>query len=468
MPTKRALRTVLAAAGAGLLLVSGSPAAAGTPGIGAVGAGDPYFPRQGNGGYRVEHYGLKIGYWPATHHLSGQVHIVGHATQLLARFDLDLRRSMRASSVRVNGVLAAWAQPPAEVQELVITPARPVQPGQRLVVDVRYGGTVQHVIDPDGSPDGFIVTSDGAMVANEPQGAPTWFPVNDTPRDKATYRVSVTVPRGLVAVSNGAFEGTSTSNGRTTWRWAIGKPISSYLVTATIGKFTVRRGTTRSGIPYFDAFDPAEQAAAMPVVSRLPRIVDFFSREYGPYPFGWTGAIVDHARFVGYALETATRPVFDRAPDVLTLAHELAHQWFGDDVTLRYWRDIWLNEGFAEFSSWLWDEHRGATTAHQHLQQLLSIPASATGIWLPPPGRPGGAAKIFSYSEYIRGAGTLQALREKVGSPTFFRIMRGWLRAHRYGNASVPEFTAYAAQVSHQRLGHLFYEWLYKRGKPGA
>jgi aminopeptidase N len=178
--------------------------------------------------------------------------------------------------------------------------------------------------------------------------------------------------------------------------------------------------------------------------------------------------IVDNAHFVGYALETATRPVFDRAPTIETLSHELAHQWFGDDVTLRRWRDIWLNEGFAEFSSWLWDEHRGAKTAAQHLADLMSIPASQTGEWLPPPGNPGSADRVFSASVYDRGAGTLEALRKKLGDRVFFRILRGWVRGHAYGNATVPQFTAYAQQVSHRDLTQFFQEWLYKRGKPTA
>ena len=466
MRTKRAYRTVVGLTGAALLAVGVLPALAGTSTVGTPGGGDPYFPLQGNGGYRIDHYGLLIDYRPATHHLAGRAHLVGHASKNLSRFDLDLRHDMQVQSVRVNGVPATFAQPPARSHELVITPATLVPAGHSLVMTVRYAGTAHDVTDPDGSPDGFILTRDGAFVANEPQGAPSWFPVNDIPTDKATYTVAVTVPRGLVAVSNGAFRGKSTTQGRTTWRWAISQPISSYLVTATIGTFTVRRGTTPSGIPYFDAFDPTERAAAIPVVRQLPQMIAFFSRKYGKYPFGSAGAIVDHARFVGYALETATRPLFDRAPDVLTLAHELAHQWYGDDVTLRRWRDIWLNEGFAEFSTWLWDEHRGVMTAHQHLRRLLGNPASATGVWNPPPANPGDAADIFAGSVYERGAGTLQALRQKLGDRMFFRIMRGWLRGHQYGNASVPQFTAYAASVSGRNLHHFFYEWLYKPGKP--
>src|SRR6185312_3338976 len=134
----------------------------------------------------------------------------------------------------------------------------------------------------------------------------------------------------------------------------------------------------------------------------------------GPYPFDSAGAIVDDAPQVGYALETATRPVFDSAPDEATLAHEMAHQWYGDDVTLQRWRDIWLNEGFAEFSTWLWAERHGGPSAAERLQELLAEPADS-GDFDPPPADPGGADMIFSGSEYERGAGTLEALREKVG-----------------------------------------------------
>jgi aminopeptidase N len=451
-----------------VLLLGTLPSDAAGSTIGSTGAGDPYFPRQGNGGYNVGHYDIAISYRPATKHLSGHVRIAARATQALTRFDLDLRRNLRVSSVRVNGVPATYAQPKGQVQELVITPRQVLAAGRPFSVDVRYAGAARHVTDPDGSPDGFIVTNDGAFVASEPQGSPTWFPANDSPKDKATFAIAVTVPKGLAAVANGGFLGKKTVDGRTTWRWSIARPISTYLATATIGKFNVTRGRTASGIPYFNAVDPAEQAAAAPVLRRLPSIIEFFSKRYGAYPFGSAGAIVDNAHFVGYALETATRPVFDRAPTIETLSHELAHQWFGDDVTLRRWRDIWLNEGFAEFSSWLWDEHRGAKTAAQHLADLMSIPASQTGEWLPPPANPGSADRVFSASVYDRGAGTLEALRQKLGDRVFFRILRGWVRGHAYGNATVPQFTAYAQQVSHRDLTQFFQEWLYKRGKPTA
>ena len=454
-----------------LLLVAGALAA---PAVGAPSArpgsrsgGDPYFPRQGNGGYQVTSYDIAIGYTPKTKRLTGAVTVHARTTQALSRFDLDLRRNLHVSSVRVNGRAAHFKQPAKLVQELVVTPRKAIGKGAALTVVVHYAGKAKPITDPDGSLDGFITTGDGAFVASEPQGSPTWFPVNNIPRDKATYRVSITVPRGLKAVSNGRLVGVTRHAKTATWRWALATPVSDYLVTATIGNFDVRTGKTPAGIPYYLAVAPRERKA-FTVLKKLPAIVDYFSTVYGRYPFAQTGAIVDHAHKVGYALETATRPVFDRAPDVQTLSHELAHQWFGDDVTVRQWRDIWLNEGFAEFSSWLWDEHAGIKTAAKHLDELLAIPASRTSEWNPPPGRPGSAEGIFSGSVYDRGAGTLQALREKLGDATFFQILRGWLVAHRQGNATVRQFTAYAARVSHRNLTAFFRNWLDNPGKPKA
>jgi aminopeptidase N len=462
-------RAVLVAGWLPLLIatsVATPAAAAPTSGHrGAAGAGDPYFPRQGNGGYQVRYYSLKIGYQPSRKHLRGDATIHAVTRTALARFDLDLRRNLHVSSVTVNGHRARFSQPAGLVQELVITPRATLARHQRFTVAVHYAGRARPITDPGGSPDGFITTGDGAFVASEPQGSPTWFPVNDTPDDKATYRVAITVPRHLAALSNGRLLSRRTRDGRTTWSWKLTRPVSSYLVTATIGRFRVTTGTTPSGIPYVDAVATKEKSANR-TLKQLPAIIDFFSRRYGRYPWPQTGAIVDHVPSVGYALEVATRPLFESAPTIGTLSHELAHQWFGDDVTVARWRDIWLNEGFAEFSQWLWDEHRGAETARQHLAAVLAHPASDTSYWNPPPGNPGTAARIFADSVYARGAATLQALREKLGGTVFFRIMKGWVAAHRYGNATVGRFTAFAARTAHRDLTGFFHRWLYASGKP--
>ena len=434
---------------------------------GAAGAGDPYFPLQGNGGYQVRHYSITLRYAPARdQHLAGTVKIYATSTQRLSSFHLDLRPNMQVSSATVDGRVAGHAQPAASKHELIITPTRTIAAGARFTVVVRYQGSGRSINDPDGSPDGWIKTNDGAFVANEPQGSPSWFPVNDTPTDKATYTVSVNVPKGLAAISTGRFIGHTETATRSTWTWRIAKPIPSYLVTATVGRFGLTLGKTAAGIGYVIAIDPTQRATSGDLLRNLPRIVDYFSRRYGAYPFAQTGAIVDNAPSIGYALETATRPLFPGSPSDQTLAHELAHQWFGDTVTLKRWRDIWINEGFAEFSSWLWDEHVGRTTMRQHLRQLLARPAGDS-VWNPPPANPGSNADIFADSVYERGAGALEALRELLHNDrVFFRIMRGWVAEHRYGNATAYQFTQYAAHVAHRNLDHFFRVWLYRKGKP--
>lgn len=457
-----ALCTALLPLGAAPAVAAGASAPA-SPG--AIGAGDPYFPRQGNGGYDVARYRLAIDYQPSTKHLKGAALITARATQNLARFDLDLRRSMTATGVLVNGRPATFSQPAALQQELVITPAHPLQEGKTFTVHVRYAGTASPITDPDGSLDGFIPTDDGAFVASEPQGSPTWFPANDTPKDKALFSLRITVPAGLTAVSNGRRLASWTAHGRTTSLWEMNRPISTYLVTATLGKFNVTTGRTTGGVPYLNAVDPREAARSASALAKLPSIIDYFSRVFGRYPFDSAGSIVDHAPQVGYALETATRPVYASAPDESLVAHELSHQWFGDSVTLARWRDIWLNEGFAEFCTWLWDEHSGGLTGAQHLRNLLAEPAGSS-VWTPPPGNPGSNAQIFATSIYDRGAGTLQALRERIGDVRFFSILRGWLSLHRADNATVPEFTAYASARAHRDLTHFFHVWLYAPGKP--
>jgi aminopeptidase N len=463
--------TVLVAGGALVGLVAGPSLAAG-PTAGARSAGDPYFPLQGNGGYDVGHYGLDLDYRPASGALKGALTgiatIDATATQALDRFDLDLRRNMTVSSVTVDGKPAAFAQPAELRQELVVTPAAPLGAGTEFTVVVRYSGMPGPVTDPDGSIEGWVPTRDGAFVVNEPQGSPSWYPCNDTPRDKAGFDVTVTVPQGLTAIANGVLVDTATADGATIYRWSQPRPMSTYLAFVTTGVFQVSTGTTPAGIPYLNAVDPTQADESRGQLAELPAMLDFFQSVYGDYPWNSAGALVDDAPEVGYALETTTRPEFDSAPDELTLAHELAHQWVGDDVTLARWRDIWINEGFAEWSSWYWSEHTGQDSAQRFFQRLYATNAKDTGFWNPPPGDPGGAADVFAGSIYDRGAMTLQALRVKIGDDAaFLALLRDWVAEHRYGNATVEDFVAFTEQrFPHLGLEHFFDVWLYQPGKP--
>ena len=443
-----------------VLVVPAPAASAAEFSPGSAGLGDPYFPLAGNGGYDVGHYSLVFSYDPASRQFDGTATVIATATQNLSRFDLDLR-GFDIDRLTVNGVAASFTR---DGQELVITPAAGLPAGALFTVVVAYAGVPSVVTDPDGSIEGWVPTDDGAFVVGEPQGSPAWYPANDNPRDKATYDFTATVPAGITVMANGVLDSRTTAGGRTTWVWRATSPMAPYLATATLGRFDLSQSTAPGGIPAYVAVDPTLSTGN--VLRKLPDIVDFYASIYGPYPFEAVGAIVDNAPEVGYSLETQTKPVFDRMPDEATLAHEISHMWYGDSVTLTEWPDIWLHEGFATWSEWIWSEHVGQKSAHNYFKTLYNTPAKDTAFWTPPPGDPGSPEFLFNGTIYNRGGMTLQALREKIGDGAFFEIMRRWAAEHRHGNVRTPQFIALAEQVSGMQLDHFFDVWLYRPEKP--
>jgi aminopeptidase N len=430
------------------------PASAAARSVGSPGLGDPFFPLAGNGGYDVRHYGLALAYDPGTRVLDGRAVISATAKQDLSRFDLDLR-AFTISRLRVNGRPAGFTR---DGQELVITPARKLRAGRKFVVTVRYAGVPEVIVDPDGSSEGWVPTPDGAFVVGEPQGAPGWFPSNDNPRDKARYDLAITVPRGNVAVGNGVLVRKFDHGDRTTWLWRESAPMATYLATATNGRFSLTRSRGPGGLPIYDAIDSGyagdDLEKAKRNLAREPEILRFLEGLWGRYPFEVAGAIVDDAPDVGYALESQTKPNYDSVPSVGTIAHELAHQWVGDNVSLKVWPDLWLNEGFATYSEWLWQEHDGGDTAQAAFDDTY-----ASWDWtqsaIPP-----GPDVMFNGPVYDRGAMTLHALRLQVGDRTFFRILRKWTERNRHGNVRTSDFVALAERESGQDLDAFFAAWL--------
>jgi aminopeptidase N len=444
---------------------------------GSPGSGDPFFKLAGNGGYDVRHYSLRLTYDQPANTLEGYARIRARATENLYRFNLDLRDFMVASEVRVNFRRASFVQ--EEGQELVITPRRKLRAGERMLITVAYSGTPEAVVDPDGSSEGWVPTEDGAFVVNEPQGSPGWYPVNDSPRDKASYDFRVKVPEGKKAVANGELVSDRTRGGWTTWHWSADEPMSSYLATATNGTFSTKLYDA-DGVFMFDAVDPTTREAeadppnptlAFERLDPQPEIIAFFSDLYGEYPFSAGGGIIDWAPDVGYALESQTRPNYDTIPSASTVVHEIAHQWFGNAVTPSVWPDIWLNEGFATFSEWIYDERHGGPPAQEAYDELCAIAEDSVDgkdLWFPAPAALKDASQLFHTPVYDRGAMTLQALRNEVGERRFFRILRLWYADNRYGNVTTADFIALAEEVADRDLDDLFGAWLYEEGRPAA
>ncbi|MFJ9690709.1 M1 family metallopeptidase [Kitasatospora sp. NPDC101183] len=461
-------RLIVSAASA-LSLLLAVPASASGPGPqpGAEGVGDPYYPNFGNGGYRVSHYDIRLKYQPATDELEGTTTVLATATQDLSRFNLDF--TLKVSEVRVNGRLATFAT--SGEQELEITPARPLLKGSPITVVVRYKD-VPSTVQRYGGYSAWRRTPDGAVVANEPLAAAWWFPSNDHPSNKATFDVSVLVPNGTQVVSNGVLTGTSSQIGWTRYNWREDKPQATYLSMLGIGKFDITQDTTASGIPVYNAYSKdlgANAGAARASVERTGELVDFLSGYFGAYPFSSIGGFVPNIPSSG-GLESQTRIIygpgqFDRGANTSVVVHELAHQWYGDSVSLARWKDIWLNEGFAFYAQYLWSEHENEGTAQELADYAYARYPAGDPFWSVEPGDPG-ADEPLSWPVYLRGAMAIQALRVKLGDETFFRILKGWPTEHRYGNATVEDFEAYAEKLSGQKLGDFFTTWLFTPSKP--
>ena len=473
-------------------------AAPGKPGgprytAGAPGAGDAYFPYAGNGGYDVQHYDLDVTYTPpaaAPAPLVGQFDGIATidfiATQDLDRFNLDLR-GMQVKSLSVDGKPATAISPPAagaevdgaaywhvqddtaRIWELTVQPRPKIKAGQSVQVVVEYGGATTRPLDIEEALYGWVTTRDGAMVVGEPEGSMTWYPVSDHQTDKASYSFEITVPEGKVAVANGLPAGEPTTDGGwTTWYWDAPDAQASYLTTASVGDYDLRISETADGLPIIDAVDdnltPGNRTATEQSLARQADMIDFFEDRFGAYPFVAYGSIVDDDT-VGYALETQTRPVYSRVAREGTVAHELAHQWFGNAVSPEGWKDIWLNEGWATYATWLWNEHRGFGTAQEAFDDVASIPADDE-FWETPIGDPGPLG-LFVDPVYDRGAATLHALRLEVGDDAFFDATRLWLERYNDSAGTADDFEAVFEEVSGENLDAFFDDWL-GEGKPDA
>ncbi|MFJ9579131.1 M1 family metallopeptidase [Streptomyces sp. NPDC101191] len=467
MNTRSRIRAGAAAVALALLAAgcTGSGSGGGVRGTpGAAGLRDPLFPKLGNGGYDVSHYALTLSYDPATGRLDGRAEITAKATQDLSAFNLDLA-GLTVRGATVDGAPAAVNR---AGDELTLRPHDEIEDGAEFRTTVSYGGLPKTITDSDGSEEGWLKTADGALALGEPTGSMAWFPGNHHPSDKAAYDITITVPSGVKALSNGVLTAEKQApGGRTTSVWHVAEPMASYLAMLAIGRYDTSSTTSTAGaggtIPVLTAADPEVAAETAALRARIPEILDWQKENFGPYPFAASGAVVERDDDVGYALETQTRPVFPASSfDTHTLVHELAHQWYGDSVSPASWKDIWLNEGFATYGEWLYAEDFEHTPAQKNFEKAFANDAA----WAFPPAAPRTPEDLFAAPVYQRGAMVLHRIRQEVGDDTFFEILEGWPTKHRHANVTTEDFTTYVESVTGRDLSGLWDVWLYGDGKP--
>jgi aminopeptidase N len=430
---------------------------------GAPGVGDPFFPRSGNGGYQVSSYDLRLNYSPRSDRLRARARIeaiVETSGAALGRFDLDYR-GPQVKALQVEGAPADYER---QGQELIVTPATPLDDGSAFTVVVRYAGKPKQVTDPDGSEEGWTKTPDGAVALGEPRGSPTWFPCNDHPTDKASYRIMITTRKPAIGISNGRLVDRKRVGKRVTTTWREEGPMATYLALVAIGKFRIDRGRI-DGNQYLGAVDRDLGGAALKSLrQRSRRAHEFLPAVAGAYPFAATGGVVDPAG-LPYALETQGRPYYPNPPSQDLVVHELAHQWFGNSVSPATWPEIWLNEGFATYMEWLYEEDRGGRTAAQRFNRLHDDHSSGDSeFWNPPPAQVPGPEQLFDGTVYDRGAMALQVLRELVGEADFDEIMLEWATANAGTAVTTDDFLAKVTEVNGSTPS-LFEDWLFEPGK---
>ncbi|WP_242910003.1 M1 family metallopeptidase [Actinomadura terrae] len=420
-----------------------------------------YFPDHGDDGYQVGRYDLGLDYRVGPNRLTGTARLSAAATERLDRFVLDLG-TFRVGRVLVDGAPARFRH---RRGRLHLTPARAVAPGAEFTVEVRYTGNPSPVPSPWGGL-GWEQLTDGSIVAGQPTGAPSWFPCNDRPDDKARYRISVTTASAYEVVANGRLTGRRRTGANTTWVYEQDEPMAPYLASVQIGRYQFLE--LDGPVPQHVHFPSAAERDVRHDFGRQGAMLDAFTRLFGPFPFAaYTVVVADDELEIPVEAQGmsifGTNHVDGARGQERLVAHELAHQWFGNSLTAASWSDIWLHEGFATHAEWLWSEESGGEPAAAHARRWHQrLAAQPQDLVLADPG----PRRMFDDRVYKRGALALHALRHVMGDEAFFGALREWTSANRHGTVTTDAFTALAGRHAGRPLDGFFTAWLREKALP--
>ena len=425
---------------------------------------DPYYPAKGDPSVDALHYGLKLRWAPKHRKLKAKATIAFRATAAESRIQLDLGNPLVVHGVHLDGRAVAFSH---TGKNLVVNTGATLAKNSRHTLKVRYSGTPKHVKAPTDRTDiphnGWTVTKRGEVwTMQEPNGAYSWYPVNDQPSDKAFYDVRISAPKSWVGIFNGRLVNRRTTARRTVTRWHLASPAASYLTTIAIGDYVRHRDKGPHKLP-ITYWVPRNDQSAMSELRRTPNMIKWLERRLGPYPFDRIGAVVV-PNFS--AMETQTLVTmggqllsrYGRRAFRSDLLHEYSHQWYGDTVTPDNWKDLWLNESFAMYTQFRWEVSHGWETMAQVRRMLKSSDNGSRSSDGPP-----GAYHRTQFGDlcvYYCGALMLDHLRTKLGDTTFSAIWRGWPQQHRFASVDRSTYIDWASARAGQDLSPFLTAWL--------
>ncbi|MBK4139844.1 M1 family peptidase [Corynebacterium macginleyi] len=388
---------------------------------------DPYTGVDFNLGFIVTHYTLDLNYRVEPNLLHGEAILSVHAVENLTSLTLDLGGAMVARRVTAKHAprVTKFHQSSGKLR---LRFAEEIAADTKFELHIRYGGSPRPIRTTWGEI-GWEETESGALVASQPNGAPSWFPCDDTLSEKALYDIIITADSPFTVISNGELVSRKASGSTTQWHYRTRHPMATYLATVQVGEFS-----SYSLGPNTQAWAPAFlRDRVREEFSQQQEMVDFFSSIYGPYPFPTYQVVITEDE-LEIPLEAQGLSIFgsnhvkgDHAFERL-IAHELSHQWFGNSVGLSEWKDIWLNEGFACYSEWLWGEHKGAVSARRAARSHYHVlTRKRQDIQISDPG----ARDMFDDRVYKRGALAVHAIHRLLGD-AFFPTLSSYLTQHQH------------------------------------
>ncbi len=429
----------------------------------SAGLGDSLYPHLGNAGYDVEHYRIQLDIDPVANSITALTTISALATEELAEFNLDLS-GLEVQRVAVDGTDAAFER---SGSELTVQPERSVTAGEEFTVEVTYEGEPELINDPGWPLFGGLGwhNQEGVIYTlSEPSGAMTWYPSNNHPSDKATFEFHITVPASVTAAGTGLLVEETTANGRTTSIWQMNQPMATYLAAIYVGDFErIEGGRLDSDGPLLRDYVPPDAPLAVThELAITPYVLRFLEGFLGPYPFDAYGTLVLPFD-LQLAMENQTLSLHgSELLDITTIAHEAAHQWLGNSVTLEDWGDIWLNEGFATYLAYMFEATYYGNDLNEEMRKLANVLPIVGGE----PPKAISVDQLFSPAVYLRGAMTLHALRLHAGDEAFFEILRNHYERSADGTTNTEEFLGIVEEFAGPEAVDLVESWLYDETLP--